>query len=313
MGVDLDSGASQIAQLLQPEQSQPEKVAQPSDSAQEPETAEQSETVEDSFGESEHQEAEQDYEDSLETPEGDTEAEPTYTVRPDGVETEVSLEDLKKGYMMESDYRKKTSEVARMREDISNEREEFGKKISAFEQDLLLEAEDLNSAENLDLKEYDPAAYYKKRDALEEKAKRLAGMREESQKALVQKNQVRIEKEKELLFRAIPEWLDKKTMNEEITIVNDYLSGMGFEGESLQPFIDHRLLVMAKKAAMFDRIKSAKPEAKKVQPKPKSAKAGTLKTKQEKSRSRSQDVRNKAKKTGRMKDAQAAIKSILRG
>mgnify|MGYP003112579421 CR=1 FL=1 len=44
----------------------------------------------------------------VETPQGDTETdEPRYTVKVSGEEREVSLDELRKGYMMESDYRRR--------------------------------------------------------------------------------------------------------------------------------------------------------------------------------------------------------------
>jgi len=229
-----------------------------------------------------------------------------------GEEREVTLEDLRKGYMMESDYRKKTSEVARQRDEFSKEKASFAEKLKQAEDLLVVEAEDLNSPENLDLKEYDPTEYYKKKDKLESKAKRLAELQQEAFKIQQEQSQARLEKEKELLFQAVPEWLDDTVMSQETSLVNDMLTGMGLEGNDLQPFIDHRLLAMARKAALYDKLKSANPEAKKVKQKPKAAKAGNVKTREEVDRAKLSDKRNKAKKTGNMRDAAAAIKSIMR-
>jgi len=316
MGVDVNQGASQIAQLLQPEQpEQPqEEASPPSDSAPEPETAEQPETVEDTVEtiESEAPDIETEYEEEEETPEGDTDTEPRYTVKINGEEREVPLEDLKKGYMMESDYRKKTSEVARQREEFSKEKESFSNKVAELEELLISEVEDLNSPENLELKEYDPDAYYKKRDKLESKAKKFAEMKQEALKTEVEKGEARLAQEKELLMQAIPEWLDENTLSSETSMVNEMLTSMGIEGDALKPLIDHRLLVIARKAAMYDKIKSAKPESKKVKTKPKNVKAGNTTTSEEKARSKVQDKRVRLKKTGKMSDATSAIKSLMR-
>jgi len=314
MGVDVNAGASQIAQLLQQGQSEPETVTQPSDSEPEQETAEQPETVEDTVEttESEHHEPESEYEETEETPESDTDLEPTYKVKVNGEEREVSVEDLRKGYMMESDYRKKTSEVARQREEFLKEKESFNAKLAQAEELLIVEAEDLNSPENLELKEYDPKEYYSKRDKLEAKARRLQELKQESLKTQQERNAQRLEKEKELLFQAIPEWLDDNVLTQETQMVNDFLTSSGIEGNDLQPFVDHRLLVMARKAAMYDKLKAAKPESKKVQPKPKNAKAGNVKTNEEVAKSKVDERRTKLRKTGKMSDAASAIKSILR-
>lgn len=321
MGVDVNQGASQIAQLLQQGQPEAETSTQPSDSAPEPETAEspepEMEMAEDTEEVSEHQEVETEYEESGETPEmetseSDTELEPSYKVKINGEEREVSLEDLRKGYMMESDYRKKTSEVARQRDEFSKEKAAFAEKVSEAEKLLIVEAEDLNSQENLELKEYDPTEYYKKKEKLEAKAQRLAELKQETLKNQEQQTLQRLETEKELLFQAVPEWLDEGTQATETKMINDMLTSMGMEGDALSPFIDHRLLVMARKAAMYDKLKSAKPELKKVTNKPKNVKAGNVKTKEEVSKSKAQEQRQRLRKTGKMSDAQAAIKKLLR-
>jgi hypothetical protein len=325
MGVDVNHGASQIAQLLQQGQPEAETPTQPSDSepetAESPEEAQQEPEVEEIAEEtdevSEHQEQDTEYEESEETPEvetseSDTEPEPTYKVKVNGEEREVPLDELKKGYMMESDYRKKTSEVARQRDEFSKEKAAFAEKVKQAEELLIVEAEDLNSEENLELKEYDPQEYYKKKEKLEAKANRLAEMKKEAQEFQQQQSMQRLEKEKELLFQAVPEWLDEGTQTQETKLINDMLVGMGIEGDALRPFIDHRLLVIARKAAMYDKLKSAKPETKKVQVKPKNVKAGNVKTKEEISRSKVQEQRSRLKKTGKMSDAQAAIKKLMR-
>jgi len=318
MGVDVTQGASQIAQLLQQGQSEPETVTQPSDS--EPESPEEAQyepeggATEDTAEEveSERYESDTEYEETEETPESDTEPEPTYKVKVNGEEREVPVEELRKGYMMESDYRKKTSEVARQRDELLKEKELLAQKLAQAEELLISEAEDLNSPENLELKEYDPAEYYKKKEALEAKATRLAEKKKEALEFQQQQSMQRLEKEKELLFQAVPEWLDEGTQTQEAKLINDMLVNMGIEGDDLKPFIDHRLLVIARKAAMYDKLKSAKPELKKVQAKPKNVKAGNVRSKEEVSKSKAQEQRNRLRKTGKMTDAQAAIKKLLR-
>jgi len=279
MGVDVNEGASRIAQLLQPEQS--------SDSAPESETTEQPETVEAESTEVEEAGHELESVDSSdeETPEGDTEPEePRYTVPVNGEDKDVSLEDLKKGYMMESDYRKKTTEVARHRDENKVKEEALSSKLLEAEAMVSLEAEDLNSVENQDLKEYDRAAYEEKRDKLEAKRNRLNELKQEDQTRQQENQSERIGKEKELLLNALPEWLDEKVLTEEAGMVNTMWETMGFTPQELSAFSDHRL---------------------------KSARAGTVKTSEDKSRNRSQDARAKLKKTGNMRDAQSAIKSLF--
>ena len=313
MGVDVNTGAAQIAQLLQPEQ--------PSDSAPEPEAVEQPEMVEeDTQVESELPETEVVDQEEVETPEGeldsepesDTDPEPRYTVKVNGEEQEVGIEDLRKGYMMESDYRRKTSDVARAREEVRAKEDSLNAKIVDAEMMLNLELEDLNSETNKELKEYDPTEYYEKKEAVEAKKARIDKLKHDQAQALHERKVESIGKEKELLLQALPEWLDENTLNAEAPLLNKQWQDLGFNDSELDVFSDHRLILLSRKAALYDKLKSAKPQSKKVQPKPKAAKAGTTKTSQEKSKSKVSDQRARLKKTGKVGDATAAIKAILR-
>jgi hypothetical protein len=310
MGVDVNEGASRIAQLLQPEQ--------PSDSApEEPETVEQPETAEvEPEGEAtpEPESIEVETEETPEVePEGDTEPEETkYTVKVNGEEQEVTLEDMRLGYMREADYRRKTSEVARSRDEVKAKEDTLSSKLDDAESLLRLEIDDLNSEENQELKEYDRAAYETKKEALEAKANKLQKLKQDSLESQQARKAERVGKEKELLLSALPEWLDENTLATEAAMVNKVWEDMGFSNQDLDQFIDHRLVVITRKAALYDRLKAAKPESKKIQSKPKSAKAGTTKTSQEKSKANTADARSRLRKSGSMSDAQKAIKSILR-
>ena len=315
-GVDVNQGASRIAELLQQGQPQEEIPAQPSNGEEEPETVNAHEDEQETES-TEHQEPKQEYEGGEETQEAeeaesDTDQEPKYTVKVNGEELEVGLEDLRKGYMMESDYRKKTSEVAKQREEFQKEKLAFAEKIQKAEELLISEAEDLNSDENKELKEYDPAAYYEKKEKLEQKARRLTELKEESNRIQLEQQTQKIEKEKELLMQALPEWLDDNVLAKETSMIDEMFKQNGIQGELLQPFVDHRLLVMARKAALYDKIKSAKPETKKVQVKPNSMTAGAPKSNEQIVKSKNDAARQKLKQSGKMGDAQAVIKSLLR-
>ena len=308
MGIDVREGASRISQLLQPEQ--------PSDSELEPEMAEQSETIEDdsSYAEdSEHQEQAEHQDEQGETPSGDTEpSETRYKVQANGEEREVTIDDLKKGYMMESDYRKKTTEVARHRDEVKAKEDALTAKLQDAEAILALQFEDLNSEEMLDLKEYDRKAYEDKKEALEAKAKRLHTLKQEQIKTMQERKGESISKEKELLLAALPEWLDEATLTSESKMLNGLWESMNFTEEDYNLITNHKLILISRKAALYDKLKAAKPESKKVQHKPKSAKPGSATNPQDRNNAKTMDARQKLKQTGNMRDAQAAIRSLMR-
>lgn len=313
MGVDVNEGAAQIAQLLQPEQ--------PSDSAPEPETAEQPETVEEEAVEPEIETGDEveevetpQAEDAEELPEAESDTEPAetkYTVKVNGEEVEVGLDDLRKGYMMETDYRRKTSEVARAREEVKAKEDALNAKIVDAEMMLNIELEDLNSEANKELKEYDPTAFYEKKEAVEAKKARIEKLKSDQAQAEAQRKVESINKEKELLLNALPEWLDENTLNAEAPLLNQQWQDLGFKDAELDLFGDHRLILLTRKAALYDKLKSAKPETKKVTPKPKAAKPGTPKSKEQIAKARKSEKAAKLKKTGNVKDAAAAFAEMF--
>lgn len=315
MGVDINQAGNRIAQLL----SQPE---QPSDSAEAEATTESVlDNVEvEEKAETEEVEAQPEPDpetveesESEETPEGDTESEEqTYTVKVGGEEREVTLDDLRKGYMMESDYRKKTSEVARDREEVNNKLNDLVQKISEADAMLQFEAEDLDSPENQELKELDPQAFYEKREIIEAKQKKYKKIQESLVEEATSRQQELLKREKELVFQAIPEWLDTEAMKKDALAINGLLSNLNFSQQEIDSLNDHRYYVILRKAAMYDQIKSAKPDEKKVKTVPKAVKPGTTSTPEKRQSDKISKIRNQVKKTGLQRDAAEAIKALMK-
>lgn len=305
MGVDVGQGASQIAQLLQ--------QSEPSNSE-----SEQPEMVEDTVEEteSEHHEPETVEDDEEETQEAeaesDTESEPLYTVKVNGEELEVGIDDLKKSYMMESDYRKKTSEVAKQRESVKTKEDEFTKKLADAETLLRADIEDLNSEENLELKDIDPEAYYKKREKLEVRARKFQEMQQDAVKIRQERDAERVSQESELLMSAMPSWIDESVKDKEIKLINDFWDKTGYTQDDRNK-ATHKDILIARKAALYDQLQAAKPETKKLKTKPKSAKPGTVTSKEERSRKSTQTQRERLRKTGNVRDGAKAIKALIKG
>lgn len=308
-GVDINEAGKRISQLF----SQPEQPSESEAPVEDSSPQDQQEEVLQQEAEQPEAEIEEQAE-ATETPESDTEVEePKYTVKVQGEEIEVSLEDLRKGYMMDSDYRKKTSEVARMREEVNKAQELYGERLSEAETLLKLELEDLNSEDNKDLKEIDPTAYYEKKEKIEAKSRRLKDLKKEQKEVEEAKRQRLIQQEQELLMQRIPEWLDDEALAKETKMIQNLWNEIGFKESDLSKFTDHRLVALSRKAALYDQLMTAKPDQKKVkQAPPKSAKPGTIKTPEQRQSDKVKDIKSKVRKTGNMKDAAAAIRQLMR-
>ena len=229
----------------------------------------------------------------------------------------VSLNDLKKGNMLQADYTRKTQELATQRAEVQ---EQLNKGIQSQRQEYL---DALNNTQqlmlqlmapevqNLDqLAEEDPAEYIRvqnKRNKIQEAWRQI----EESKSSEVQRNQEYIRtnvlpKELELTKQVIPEWSDdiKPAL---IATGKKY----GFNDEELGNVIDHRVIHLLHEHSKLLKLQTTVNEskdvsAKKVVAKPKVVKSGTRAT------SRDDGVSmKKLQKSGRYQDAAAVIAQRL--
>ena len=243
----------------------------------------------------------------VETPQGDTETdEPRYTVKVSGEEREVSLDELRKGYMMESDYRKKTSEVSERRAAIEQKESQIEAQLRQAEELLDLEVSALESEEMQQLREDDPDLYLREVDKVKAKADSLAKLREDRAAENQEKAKERATQELELLTRAIPDWLDEGKRREEGAEVFKHLEGLGYTQEELGNLLDHRVLVLARNSMILNKNL----ESKRVNTPPKTQKPGTT-TNTSGADEKLKSARAKLRKTGSMRDAQAAIKALM--
>lgn len=291
---DIDGAATAISNLLKPVEQHTEQPTT-DDADKNPET--------------EQPEAE------LETSDADdTESEvERFTVKVGDDEEHLTLDELIKGNMMQRDYTRKTQEVAEKRKQLEKQEAESLAKLNQAVEDaaeiLQADLDDLKSKDMLELKEYDPDAYWKKVDDVQKRAEKLQKIKEQRTEKIQEKTQKKLAEESEKLLQKIPEWLDEGKKQSEGQKVSEFLQSIGYtEQDDLS---DHRLFVMARKAMLFDQLQSSKVQDKKIKQVPKSAKPAGQSVKADLSDA-AMKRRKALKKTGRLRDAQAAIKDLLR-
>ena len=194
-------------------------------------------------------------------------AEERITVKVGDEELSLTLEELKLGYMKGSDYQRKTTEAKRLREQYEATTTEFSQALQ--DATALLDMDIAELQADTELREYDPDEYLKRFEKLEKRTVKLKELKEKERKAKEQKRQEKLLKEQERLREAIPEWLDSDKQQTEITKALEVLSKTGFTEQELSTLSDHRLLVMARKAALYDEIKSQDLKRKEVKEAPK--------------------------------------------
>ncbi len=244
--------------------------------------------------------------------EGDTEStEPRYRVKVDGEELEVSLDELQKGYMMGKDYTRKTMNLAEQRKAVETKVAEIDANLNDAKELLGLELEWFESAEAKELRQYDPDEYLKRFERIKGRAEKFEKLKakREGEKAELQRQQ--LAKEQELLRQKVPDWMDEATVQREYPKLVESMKQIGFDDAELQGISDHRLMVLARKAMMYDQIMSQDISGKKVKAAPKSATPGTPKSPTAESDRKIKEMREKLRKKGDMGSAAAAIKTML--
>ena len=262
--------------------------------------AESYEDDEDDAYDVEESEEEDDYEDGEEEPQ-----ETVYTVKVDGEEIEVSLDEALQGYQRQQAFTKRSQEAAEMRKAAEKEAAEAKQARDYYAQQLDVLAQQIQQtipqepdwvslAKEVTAEEYNAIrAEYDNRQA------NLAKVEQERQ-ALSQQQTVEQQKMLEEHLRAqrsdmlnrIPQWKDDDVRNKERLEVVEYARNIGFSEQEVAQATDARAVELLYKAMQWDNLQRKKPTAKKrTRQAPKMAKAGQPRTKKQvASRSRQQSM-----------------------
>jgi hypothetical protein len=238
------------------------------------------------------------------------------TVKVDGEVSEVTLDELRAGYQKDRDYRQKTEALKRDREAWEQqqaqiyEQVEQQHQIAAYilnDQERQL-AEAMGSPEMARLKETNREQWIAKRfefqDQLQklqqtkhEAAQRLQQFRSQQTAEQEQKLRERLKEEHERLTSTFPK-LDRGALTKYLT------EGIGFTPQEVGQVYDHRLVVMAEKARLYDeQQRQSEAAVKQVKKAPKAPMPGKQSSPAKVKRSELQKVRARLKQTGKTRDA----------
>lgn len=113
-----------------------------------------------------------------------------------------------------------------------------------------------------------------------------------------------LKREREALFKAIPDWRDDSKFKQARGRILSYMAERGFSEQELGSLMDHRALLVAYDAARFrESQKALKASAKQLGQKPKVAKPGASTTPAQANDEATKALRQQLKKSGRLDDA----------
>jgi hypothetical protein len=311
-----------ISALLAPEKGQAEHdETQPAEESQE--DLEAAASGEDESGVEDAPDEETSEEQSEEEEEQEEQEQPqTFTVKVDGKEVTVTLDELQKGYSRTQDYTRKTQQIAEVRKQVEQETQAVRAEREQYAQLLgALQAQLQSSEPQVDLErlyQEDPIEWVRQKEIMRERQEKLGAIQSEQQRLyqVTQYEQQRameaqLASQQEALLAALPDWKDPKKAKVEKALLVESAKAAGFSDEDLKSVYDHRLVLLLRKAALFDQMVSKRQGIKPVVnngPRPaKPGAAGRVSTTTESTR-----AKQRLAKTGRIDDAASAIELLLK-
>ena len=294
---------------------EPENVESEEDQPQEQEISEETESEEEEVSE---QDVSQD-EEQIDTQEKQEDS-PSYTVKVNGQELDVTLDELRNGYSRDADYRQKTEELSyqrkqfqseseKQRQDYSQKLNELNQRLSAAQVDLNAE---INSADLDRLYDEDPTEaarverkLKKKQDALNQSLQQAQAEQKEQFSSFLQDQQRK-------LVSKIPEFSDPAKASTLKANMKSTLNNYGFNDQEVAQVYDHRIVMLVNDAMKYRSMQNSKPNiAKKITKPGKSFSSGVKQSKSEANLKLRREKFSRLKKSGSMKAAQDVFLDMI--
>lgn len=244
----------------------------------------------------------------------------TTTVKIDGKEVELPIEEVAKGYQRQADYSRKTAELAEARKahdaetaKVSEERAQYAQLLTALRSQIESEGEpDWQAiyAEN-------PLNYVIARDQWRDKQERKAAASAEldrvttlqaAQRTDAQRRAVAEGRDK--LFATNPEWKDAKKWETARAAILTYAKDIGYTDAELSNANDPRAIVALNKARLYDAFMAKKPQGTPVQ-RPAATKAGASEAVSTRTVTEVTKAKQRLAQTGRVRDAASVFENFL--
>jgi len=228
---------------------------------------------------------------------------------------EVNLDEVGKGYLRQSDYTKKTQEVAAERKALDAEKASIAAERNHLKQMLEMAQHDaIPEPDWVQLATDDPLEYTRlkaihdavtaEREAKQAEANRLSNVERHEQTVKIQQH---IQEQGEMLAQKMPDMAGEKGAQKRADI-RTFMEGLGYSNEELAQLFDHRIVLAFDALREKEAMKSNKPLAKKkVKGKPKVLKPGAKKSKKVAADKQVQQAKNRLRKSGSVDDAVALL------
>jgi hypothetical protein len=290
-------------------------------------TSEVTKDADDDVAADEDDDQDEDAEDDEAEEGSDDPAEPTYKVKVDGQEAEITLQEALRGYQRQQTWTKRMQALAEERNtlqqtsaDIAQKRQDYLDKLAVVE--TALRGGVTAEPDWAQLKKDNPTRYAEMRAAHQEHTERIqviqaeqARVRSEAQAQFETERERVLAIEAERLEAAIPEWAaDADVAQAEKRKIADFaLKTYGFAPKDLESVVDHRVVLLLRDALRYNELqakgKDAQKAAKATRKKSPTLPPGTTGKRTEKSKKN--PARARLAQSGSVDDAAAVFFDML--
>jgi hypothetical protein len=188
-----------------------------------------------------------------------------------------------------------------------------------------LEASMIGDAQKIDweaLQKDDPGTFAAKKLEFQERQQEIQNIKmgaaqqyqqwvDQQQGVMKQAQEEQLQAEQEALLTKLPEWQDDKVASREKGEIAQFLHTSGFSNEELSSLADHRLLLLARKAWLYDQkdVPAAAAKEKKIARIPKTLTPGPTKSAAQVNQADLDSKRARLKQSGNIRDAFALLKA----
>lgn len=319
------------AKLLEPQSEEKEAIIteEPEQESPEEETPEAGleDLLEDEGDEQSSEESEVgDTADADDLPEGNET--PYHTIKYNGDEYEVTLEELKTGYQLKKDYTQKTQgladekkELDTLKTSLNQEREKYlqiNQQLVSQQQSALKEYDKIDWAA---LKAEDPIGYVEKQVERQDAEKALVEQSQLAQRALTEQQaelaermNVYVQEQSAVLKEQLPEWADPETQVPLQKAITEYASASGYTDQDINSLVNARDLIVLNKARMYDELllkRDAVRKKKTTETPSIRIKSSTPQGSKRKEAKSIEEKRKRLRSSGKQQDAQALLLDMM--
>ena len=244
----------------------------------------------------------------------------TFTVKVAGQELKVTLDELKKGYSRDADYRRKTEELSfekkQFQSETEQQRQDYSKRITELNQILAFTQQQLNSEiNNVDLNklyEEDPVEATKVERQIRLKKEKMMDAANKLQQEQQRQLSGYVQEQQKILAEKMPEFNDAQKASTAKNNLRNFLNSYGFKDAEIGQIYDHRIVMLVNDALKYRNVKNVKPVSAAQASKPgKFLSSGVKKDSNDMNFQRRKEKLGRLKKTGNVKDAASIFYDII--